>query len=92
MRRLLQFQSGASSGQFRILDARLIPGIADPLPFADAWARTFSPTPHQIESVPPGQETATGKLLWIRLEVMIWLPSQWVLPSGVPALPPACPE
>jgi len=92
MQRLLDLEKGASSGQLRILDARIIPGVADPQPFAQAWALAFSRTRHEIESAPPGQESAAGKLLWMQFEVTLWLPTSWNLPSGIHGVRASCPE
>ena len=92
MQRLLDLEKGASSGQFRTLDARIIPGVADPRPFAQAWALAFSRTSHEIESAPPGQESAAGKLLWMRFEATLWLPPGWDLPSGLHGVRVSCPE
>jgi len=92
MERLLHLMNGASSGQLRILDARIVPGVADPQPFAQAWALAFSRTRHEIESAPPGQESATGKLLWMQFEVTLWLPRRWILPTGLNGVLGSCPE
>jgi hypothetical protein len=92
MNRLLDVEKGASSGQLRILDARITPGVANPQPFAQDWALAFSRTKHEIESAPPGQESATGKMLWMQFEVTLWLPQRWGLPAGVQAVRASCPE
>lgn len=90
--RLLQLQSHASSGQFRILDARIVPGIADPQPFAQAWAQAASRTQHEIEQAPPGQPSSQGKLIAMRFAVTLWIPQQWSLPASFHAMPEPCPE
>jgi hypothetical protein len=90
--RLLQLQKGAASGQLRILDARIVPGVADPEPFAQAWALAFARTEHEIESAQPGHESAAGKLLWMRFELTLWLPARWNLPSGLHGILVSCPE
>ncbi len=56
---LLKTAEAASQGELRIFDAHISPGIADPAPFAQAWARASSLIPHQIdpsagEKPPPG--------------------------------------
>lgn len=88
--RLLTLAQGASPGQFRILDARISPGISDPAPFAQAWAQALSRTPHEIDTAAPGKQAAAGSLNWIRFEVILWLPSNWKLPPGTLAATAAC--
>ena len=82
---LLQLQSHASSGQFRIIDAHIVSGIADPQPFAQNWALAASRVQHEIEPSAPGQSSSRGKLVWMRFELTLWLPSRWNAP---PALHP----
>lgn len=92
LQRLLQLQNGALHGQLRIVDARIVPGVADPQPFAQAWALAFSRTRHEIESAPAGQESAAGQLIWIRFELTLWLPPGWNLPSALHGVNTPCPE
>jgi len=92
MTRLLQLQSRASSGQLRILDARIVPGIADPKPFALNWALASSRTQHEIERAAPGQASAHGKLLWMRFALTLWLPAPWQAPGELRATRMPCPE
>ena len=89
---LLSLQKNASSGQLRILDARLVPGAADPQPFAHAWAFAFSRTQHHIEPVAAGQASPRGKLVWMRFAVTLWLPSAWKFPIGIKPARVPCPE
>jgi hypothetical protein len=79
--RLLKLASNASSGQLRILDARLVPGIADAPPFAQSWALAFSRTPHQIVAA-TGNAKPRGELRWMRFTVTLWLPRGWQFPFG----------
>ncbi len=92
MQALLDLEKKASSGQFRIVDAHIVPGTADPQSFAQAWAAGYARTPHEIESVPPGAESASGRMLWIRFELTLWLPQGWNLPSGLPGTRASCPQ
>jgi hypothetical protein len=89
---LLRLESGASSGQFRILDARLAPGIADPQPFAQAWAFAFSRAQHEVQPVAAGQASPQGKLVWIRFALTLWLPSRWKFAPGIKAVRTSCPQ
>lgn len=92
MARLLEMQKRASPGEFRILDARIVPGIADPKPYAQAWALAGSRMQHQVDPVAPGRESAQGKLIWMRFSITLWLPAHWRLPAGVAAVRAGCPD
>ncbi len=91
-RNLLRLQSGASGGQFRILDARIVPGIADPQPFAQAWALAFMRTQHEMEPVAAGQATPKGKLVWMRFSLTLWFRARWNFPPEIHAIRGSCPE
>lgn len=90
--RLLELEKGAYHGEFRILHARIIPGIADPEPFAQAWTLAASHTPHEIESAPPNQASERGKLQSMRFRITLWLPAHWNTLPGSRAVPVPCPE
>jgi hypothetical protein len=57
---LLDISTHASAGQFRILDARLTPGTANALPYAQNWALQQRNTPHTIAATT--SPTPYGKL------------------------------
>jgi hypothetical protein len=82
----------SSPGQFRILDARLTPGIADAPPFGENWALHSASTPHTVESAPAGKSTPLGTLNWMRFSVTLWLPSGWKAPAALHATRGACSE
>ena len=88
--RLLNLVKHASSGQLRILDARLTPGTADGQPFAENWARAFSRSSYTIQDPPQGHATALGSINWIRFTVTLDLPATWRFPPGVQSAPSAC--
>lgn len=90
--RLLQLQSHASSGQFRIIDAHLVPGIADPQPFAQSWAVAASRMQHEIEPAASGESSPLGKLVWMRFELTLWLPSRWNVPPALHPVRGPCQE
>ncbi len=92
MARLLELEKGASHGEFRILDAHLVPGIADPMPFAQAWALAASQTPHEIEAAPANQASERGRLQSLRFRLTLWLPGQWNAPPELRAVNVPCPE
>lgn len=75
--RLLGLIGSASNGEFRILDARLAPGMADPAPYAQKWALSASRTPHEVVSLPQGAGSPRGSLVWMRFSITLWLPAGW---------------
>lgn len=90
--RLMALVRQSSPGQFRILDARLAPGIADAAPFAGNWALRSAQTPHTFEPAPDGKSTALGTLDWIRFSITLWLPDPWNAPAALHATRSACSE
>ncbi len=80
MARLLELSKTASSGELRILDARIVPGVADPKPYAQAWALAASRTHHEVQH---GQASAEGRLVWMRFGITLWLPPGWRLSSAL---------
>lgn len=91
MSRLLGLQKQSATGEFRIDDARLIPGAADPAPYAREWSQAGSQTPHQVEPSGPASGTPRGSLDWMRFTVTFWLPRGWKLPPGVHSTAATCP-
>jgi len=87
---LLKTAEGASQGELHILDAHISPGVADPAPFAQAWARAASRTPHELDPAASGNRAAAGALNWMRFEAVLWLPAGWKLPPGQHATTAAC--
>lgn len=92
MQRLLDLQKQAAAGTFRILDARLVPGVADAAPFAENWALASARTPHQIESSATGASNGRGMLTWMRFEITVWLAGTWDVPASLHAERAACPK
>jgi hypothetical protein len=90
--RLLEIQKHAAAGELRIVDARIVPGVADPAPFAQAWAVASSRTPHTIEDAPGEKSSALGVLKWMRFTITLWLPAKWVVPASVHGQHVACPD
>jgi hypothetical protein len=89
---LMELVRQSSAGQFRILDARLTPGVADAAPFAENWAVQSAKTPHAFESSPGGKSTPMGMLNWMRFSITLWLPGSWKAPATLPATRVACSE
>jgi hypothetical protein len=92
MARLLEIRQHAATGEFRILDARIVPGVADPAPYAQPWAAASSQTPHTVEEAPGGRSSARGALKWMRFAVTLWLPAGWVVPPSLHGQRTACPD
>lgn len=91
MSRLLDLQKHAAKGEFRILDARIVPGAADAPRFAQSWSQAAAQTPHEVEPVSSGAGSPRGSLRWMRFAVTLWLPQAWKLPAGVPSAAAPCP-
>jgi hypothetical protein len=92
MARLLEIQQRASSGEFRIVDAHIVPGVADPAPYAQTWAVASSRTPHTNDEAAGGKSSPLGALKWMRFEVTLWLPARWVVPASLQRQRTACPD
>jgi hypothetical protein len=90
--RILQLQQRASSGEFRILDARLAPGIGDAAPYAENWALAATRIPHELEAASSGKSTAQGTLNWMKFRITLWLPRPWRLPGELHGTSSACPK
>jgi len=90
--RLLEMVKHAATGEFRIVDAHIVPGVADPAQYAQTWAAASSRTPNTIEEAPGGKSGALGALKWMRFAVTLWLPAGWVVPASVHGQRMACPD
>ena len=85
---LMDFAGRSAAGQFRILDARLTPGTADALPYAQNWALQQRNTPQTI--TPTKSPTPYGKLDSLEFEITLWLPAGWKTPDSVEASSSGC--
>lgn len=90
LERLLGLETNTAGGELRIEDVRLTPGIADPAPFAQAWALAAPRTPHEVVAAADGRSSARGSLEWMRFSVTLWLPGSWNLPAALHGTPAAC--
>ena len=88
--RLLDFERRAAQGELRIVDARLVPGMADPAPYAQSWARASERMPHRVEAAQAGASSPRGELKWIRFTLTLLLPTQWKVPAELHAVPTPC--
>jgi len=92
MQRQLKINQKSSAGQFRIVDARLVPGVADPAAYAQNWALAASRTPHTFEQAAPGRSSPLGELRWMRFSITLWLPPLWNLPRELHGARSGCSE
>jgi hypothetical protein len=90
--RLVELRQHTVSGELRIRDAGIVPGIADPAPFAQTWALAASNTSHEIEAVPGGRSSALGTLNWMKFSLTLWLPEHLRVPFELHSLRAACPN
>lgn len=85
---LIEIAKHSSSGQLRILDARLTPGTANALAYAQAWAQQQRSTPHTVLATT--SPTPYGKLHSIEFEITLWLPASWKTPKTLQSSRSAC--
>ena len=78
---LLALIQGSSQGEFRVIDARLRLGIADPPPFARQWADHLGHLQYQVLQGNGGAD-GRGALAWMRFQGVLWMPKSWRLPAG----------
>ena len=78
----------SAAGQFRIVDARLTPGTANALPYAQNWALQQRNTPHTI--VATTSPTPYGELHSLQFEITLWLPEGWKAPTALRSTPAPC--
>jgi len=88
-RKLIGLLRSGASGQFRIVDAHLAPGVADAQPYAETWALQSMKTRQAYES-PGSTPTPLGQLHWIRFSISLWLPGSWKIPASIHATPSSC--
>lgn len=91
-RRLMELQKQSSAGEFRILDARLAPGVSDAASYAENWALASARTPHKVEPAVTGTSTPLGEFHWMRFSIALWLPAAWKTPHGLESTQAACSE
>lgn len=87
-RGLIELAKHSANGEFRILGARITPGTADALPYAQNWALQERDTPHTI--APASPPTPYGILDSIKFEIVLWLPLNWKTPRSVRSEPAPC--
>jgi len=90
--RLMQLEKARAAGELRIEDSRVVPGVSDAAPFAQAWALAGMRAPHQIVTPPDGKSSPGGSLAWMRFSVTLWLPASWKFPPQLHGSLAACPR
>ena len=89
-KRFLQLTNESSPGEFRILGARVTPGVGQVQPYAINWARQSASTPHTDDAPPGAQPTTLGNLEWMRFSVTLWVPDGWKTPREIHAEQAPC--
>ncbi len=72
--RLAEMVSHAAAGEIEVLDARLLPGIANQSAAAAAVATHWGQTAHTTEQATDGRATALGRITWLKLRVRLDIP------------------
>jgi hypothetical protein len=80
----------ASEGTMTILDARIVPGMADQWRMASAVSSHFSTTAHTLAQAPDGKPSALGKLLWVRFRMQLDIPEGFHGVPDVKIVPTIC--
>ena len=75
--------SQAAEGDLEILDAKLIPGMANQAQMAGAVASHFSTTAHMVEEPETGKGTPLGRITWIRFRISFDLPPGFKADHGM---------
>lgn len=92
MQQLQKLVKESSSGEFRIIDARIAPGVGRVRPYAQNWARQSEATPHIDVPASNSDLTNRGKLEWMRFSITLWLPKGWRTPRHLPGTEAPCPK
>jgi len=79
--RLMELASHGHAAELKIVDARLVEGVADPASYAKNWALQAARLPHKSVAAPDGKATALGRLEWMKFELELNLPTEWKLPA-----------
>ena len=80
----------AAEGTFTIVDARLVPGMADQWKMAGAVASHFTSTAHTLVESPDGKPSVLGKLMWLKFRLELDLPGGFPAAPGMTVAPRTC--
>jgi len=81
--RLAELVSRAPQATLEILDAHLVPGMADQARTATMVASHFGSTAHRVEQPADGKATPLGKVTWMRFRISLELPAGFRADKGV---------
>jgi hypothetical protein len=88
---LAETVSRAPEGVIQILDANLIPGLANQSQMAAAVASHFITTAHTVEEPSTGKGTGLGRLTWIRFRISLDIPKGFGADRGMTLTSRSCP-
>lgn len=88
--RLAELVSRAPQGRLEILDAHLVPGMADQARAAAMVASHFTTTAHRIDQPGDGKATPLGKVTWMRFRIGLELPAGFRADKGIRLERSAC--
>jgi len=82
--------SKAAEGKLTIVDARLVPGMADQWKMAAAVSSRFETTAHTLVMPADGTGSPLGKLIWVRFRLELALPAGFKAVPGAKIAPHVC--
>jgi len=80
----------AADGKLTIVDAKLVPGMADQWRMAGAVSSRFTTTAHTLVDPADGKPSALGKLVWVRFRVELDLPAGFRADKTLRVVPHVC--
>lgn len=80
----------AADGKLTIVDAKLVPGMADQWRMAGAVSTRFPATAHTLVQPADGKPSPLGKLLWVRFRVEFDLPAGFAPEKTLRIVPHIC--
>ncbi len=82
--------ANAPEGKLTIVDAKLVPGMADQWKMAAAVSSRFATTAHTLAMPEDGKQSALGKLLWVRFRAEVEMPMGFKAAGGLRVVPHVC--
>ena len=82
--------AGFPEGKLTIVDAKLVPGMADQWKMAGAVASRFAETAHTFVQTEAGSPSPLGRLVWVRFRVELELPAELHADRNLRVLPHLC--
>lgn len=87
---LARLVAEAPEGRLDVVDARLIPGLADQSKAASLVATHLTATAHTTEAPSVGASMPLGRLLWLRFRVRLSIPAGFSAAAGIKMEPVPC--